>query len=146
MVLVYQKHFCIHPTNKIQHDLAKDLHVFGSRTHSFVADTTRDACRTELLRVCGLVTICAPQISVCTALSTGKSCACLTINISIQSCRSFNCTMFHIESTSRFLVHTRSRGPLDSVSESPFVSDPSLADSGENSRNAGVTSRICKHK
>ena len=35
------------------------------------------------------------------------------------------------------LVHTRSRGPLDSVSASPFVSDPSLADSGENSRNAG---------
>ena len=35
------------------------------------------------------------------------------------------------------LVHTRSRGPLDGVSTSPFVSNPSLTDSGENSRKAG---------
>ena len=71
------------------------------------------------------------------------------------------------------LVYFRSRSPLDSVSASPFVSDPSLADSGEISQNVGVTrtfqklfrlyslvdwitlilsgdkshkSRICKHK
>ena len=38
-----------YPNNKIRHDLAKDLHVFGSyvtghlpRTHPFVVDTTHD--------------------------------------------------------------------------------------------------------
>ena len=35
------------------------------------------------------------------------------------------------------LVHTRSRGLLDGVSKTPSVSNPSLADLGENSRNTG---------
>ena len=42
------------------------------------------------------------------------------------------------------LVHSRSRGPLDSVSVSPFVSDPSLADSGEISQNVGELQELSR--
>ena len=84
---------------------------------------------TELLRVCGLGTICEPQISGGTDLSIGKSCTCLILNISIQSCRPFNCMMFHIGLISRSLTSKQCmlrRGGMSNFYTQPPLFIPGL--------------------